>query len=159
MKILITETGYLVESHEVPKVGHRYILEDAEEYTPPMRRLWESLVEEWHVSGLWDFVDTMDKWKFREAVKLRYGMGFDRIIYVQDGKMVEVKTKAEIPDEIALAYAKDRDVIRGVLRSTTTYTKKMFGEMIDNTVTAMQDAGVDTPKFRDIIETITEVRG
>ena len=101
MKITITPEGYIPASHETPVPGRSYVLIDAEEYTQPMRNLWEALVDEWCESGLYDFVDTIDKYKFREKVKLRYGERFDRIRYVDDNKaMVDDKICDEILVEV-----------------------------------------------------------
>lgn len=159
MKILITETGYITESHEKPIVGRRYWLEDDEEYTQPMRNLWESLVDIAYKSGTFDY-DTIDKYRFREHIKKDYGEGFNRYKYVDDNfKMVEVKSLDEIPEYVLEDFNNgNSERILGVMKSTTAYTKKRFSKLIDNTINAMQEREIDTPKFRDIIETITKLR-
>lgn len=158
MKITITPEGYICDSHETPIEGHSYVLIDAEDYTQSMRNLWEALVDEWCASGKYSFVDTIDKYKFREEVKLRYGQGFDRLKYVDDNKaMVEVKSVSEIPESVLLDF-RDGNPGRvfGVVKSSTKYTKKQFTAMIDKTINAMQEAGVATDKFMDIIDTIND---
>ena len=156
MIILITETGYLPETNEMPIPGHKYYLEDASEYTPPMRRLWESLVDIAFKSGLFSY-DTMDISEFREHFKLDYGEGFSRLKYVNDkNQMVEVKHRDDIPDYVALDFANgNRERIQGIIKSSTAYTKKQFTRMIDNTIDAMHNVGVDSKKFADIIDEIT----
>lgn len=157
MIILITEAGYLPETNETPIPGHRYYLEDADEYTPPMRRLWESLVDIAFKSGLFS-IDTMDIYEFRENIKLRYGEGFARLKYVNDkNQMVEVKHRDDIPDYAALDFANgNRERIQGIIKSSTAYSKKQFTRMIDCTIEAMHDVGVDSKKFADIIDEITK---
>ena len=157
MKILITETGYLVESKEVPIVGKSYILEDADDYTGKQRRTWEALVDEAYKSGKFSY-DTMDIHKFREHIKLDYGEGFNRLKYVNDKfQMVEVKSQSEIPDYVALDFGNgNRERIQGIIKSTTAYTKKQFVRMIDNTINAMLEFGVDSKRFQDILEGLDE---
>lgn len=159
MKITITEDGYLPASNEQPIPGRLYYLFDAEEYTDPQRKLWEALVDEWHKSGKYSF-DTIDKYRFRDEVKLRYGEGFDRMRYVNDKMgMVEVKSVDEIPENVMLDFgAGNRSRVLGILKSTTRYTRKQFTMMIDNTIAAMLDAGVGSARFADIMATISEER-
>lgn len=159
MIILVTETGYLPETNELPIPGRRYYLEDAADYTPPMRRLWESLVDIAFKSGLFS-IDTLDIYEFRETFKLRYGEGFARLKYVNDkNQMIEVKHRDDIPDYVALDFAKgNRERIQGIIKSSTAYTKKQFGSLIDNTLDAMHNVGVDSKKFADIIDEITKAR-
>lgn len=157
MKILIIdENNYLCSSNEKPLNQRSYYLEDAEEYTPPMRRLFEALVDIAFKSGLFSY-DTMDIHEFREHFKLDYGEGFSRLKYVNDkNQMVEVKHRDDIPDYVALDFANgNRERIQGIIKSSTAYTKKQFTRMIDNTIDAMHNVGVDSKKFADIIEEIT----
>lgn len=159
MKILITETGYITESHEKPIVGRRYWLEDDDDYTENMRRLWESLVDIAYQSGTFSY-DTIDKYRFREYIKKDYGQGFDRYKYVDmNFQMIEVKEIDEIPMYVLEDYnSGNKQRIQGVIKSSTAYTKKQFSNLIDNTIKAMHERKIDTPKFRDIIETINDLR-
>lgn len=162
MKILILSDGYSPASEEAPIEGRTYYLEDAETYTAPMRKLWEALIDEWFKTGLYDY-DTISIHRFREHIKMDFGEGFDRLMYADeiDGRvqMVEVKSTDEIPEHVMLDFADgNRGRVQGVVKSTTRYTKKQFSRLIDNTINAMQDRGIDSPKFRDIIETISEYR-
>ena len=160
MKITITDNGYISQSPQTPIPGKTYYLEDADAYTPPMRKLWESLVEIAYRSGQFS-VDTIDKYRFRNWVKLTYGEGFYRLRYVSDQKeMIEVKSADDIPDNIVLDFeAGNKKRILGVLKSTTKYSKKQFRRMIDNTISAMIDRGIDTLEFRDILTEVKNEKG
>lgn len=152
MKIMIGDGGmWIPKSEEMPIPGRSYYLHDADEYTPPMRALWEALVEIAFRSGEFS-VDTIDKGSFRSWVKRRYGEGFDRLRYVSENKMIEVKTVEEIPEGVLMDFSSGNSSrILGVLKSTTRYSKRQFLRMIENTISAMIERGIDTPQFRDII--------
>jgi hypothetical protein len=153
MKIIINGNEWIADSEETPVDGHKYHLIDAEEYTQSQRNTLELLIDEWFKSGIWDY-DTIDKRKFREFVKRDYGQGFDRLKYVDDKyKIIEVKTQDEIPEYVVLDFANgNKGRIQGVIKSTTSYTKKQLSNIIDNVINAMIDAGVDTKKFHDILK-------
>ena len=160
MIILITEAGYLTETNETPIEGHRYYMEDADEYTPPMRRLWESLVGEWYKSGCFN-LDTIDYYKFRDAVKIKYGGGYDYIIYANPNGpgVVEVNDVDEVPFDILIRYnAGEHSLITKKVGSSMVLNKADFSLMINNTIDAMHEAGVSSPKFIDIINTINTLR-
>lgn len=154
MTITILEgERYLTASQEVPVIGRTYYLEDAETHTAPQRKAAHALIGEWFKSGLWDFVDTMDYERFRDAVKKKYGAGFSHLEYVDDRyNMVRVESVEEIPQSVLDSFnAGASGRIKGVLKSFTRYKKSEVKDLIDRLIDAMTERGVDTPKFRDII--------
>lgn len=155
MKILITGDGeFLRDSHEHPKVGRRYYLLDAETYTQPMRNLWEALVTEAFKSGKFSY-DTLDRKTFREYIKRDYGPPHTWEYVAMDYRIVECNRLEDIPADVALDWSKgNTSRIRVVDRSSTSYSMSEMYQMIDNTINAMYDHGVSTPKFLDIIEEI-----
>ena len=159
MTITITEDGYICDSAEKPISGRKYYLEPADEYTPPMRRLWEALVEIAYQSGTFSY-DTTDKWRFREYIKKDYGEGFAYFEYsADDHSLIRVQSLEDVPRSVLDDFATNHPRrIKAVLRSTTTYSKAMFSRMIDRLIDAMHEREIDTPKFRDIIQTITELK-
>lgn len=156
---ILENSQYLPESNQQPIVGRRYWLEDADEYTKPMRNLWEALVDIAFQSGAFSY-DTIDKARFREHIKKDYGEGYVRLKYVnEDYEMVECKTADEIPEYVLEDFASgNTNRVLGIMKSTTAYTKKQFSKMIDALINAMHEREVSEPKFFDIIETITQMR-
>jgi len=153
MKILITETGYICESHEHPIVGRHYIIEDAEEHTASQRKAAHALMQEWYKSGLWDF-DTVDWLRFRDLVKKEYGAGFSHYEYVDSNYgMNRVNDLDEIPSDILNDFsAGNKKRIKAILKSFSDYTKKEVKILIDRLIDVMNERGVDTPKYHDILE-------
>ena len=155
MRILITESGrYITESADSPEVGKSYYLEDSANKTKAQRSAWHALVSEWYSSGCWSFVDTTDFNYFRDAVKKKYGEGFDRLEYSDnDHNLQRVKTREEIPDEILIDFTENHTGrIKGVLKSFTRYTKKQVKNSIDKIIKAMDANGVDSKKYHEIIK-------
>lgn len=158
MKIMIGAGGtWIPKSEEMPVKGETYYLENADDHTPPMRRLWESLVDIAYRSGEFS-ADTLDRTRFRSFMKKNYGEGFDRLRYVDsEHRIQEAKSVDDIPDDVILDFnAGNTKRIMGVLKSTTRYTKRQFSRMIDCTINAMIERGIDTPRFRDIVEEISK---
>ena len=159
MIITITEDGYICDSSEKPIAGRKYYLEPADEYTPPMRRLLEALIQIAHDSGLFS-VDTMDIHTFRSWWMVTRYPPLQRFRYVSmNMQIVYCDDQNDIPDDVMLDwYRGNKKRIERVRRSSTELNKNEMSILIDNTIDSMQGAGIDTPKFRDIIQTISEVR-
>lgn len=160
MKIIILNgCDWISDSKEVPVDGHSYYLFDAEEYTAPMRKLWEALVDIAYKSGAFSY-DTTDKSRFRDFLKRDYGDGYSHYEYSDnDHNLVRVSSLDNIPTEILDDFRTKHPMrIKAVLKSSTRYTKKIFSGMIDNTIVAMQERGIETPKFLDIIDEISQMR-
>ncbi len=154
MTILITAPGSFLADSTEPLVGRRYILEDPATGTNAQNRAFHALVSEYFTSGLHSYSATNLK-DFRNQIKLRLGMGYEAFVYalLENGKPIikDAKTYHEIPEEIRT----DPDLlklIRGRLKSWADYTKKERRETLDRLISEMIQAGVNTPKFEEILE-------
>lgn len=153
MKILILEGDrFLFANSEQPEVGKTYILEDAGTHSAQQRKTWHALVQEWWKSGM-NNIDTLDFHLFRETCKKQYGEGFSHYEYIgNDVNMVRVKDLSEIPQDILDDFKNvHRQRIKGVLKSFTKYTKKQVKDSIDKIIVAMDECGVDTVKYHEIL--------
>ncbi len=65
--------------------------------------------------------------------------------------MYDVKDKTEIPIDI-LENENMKDMIRGKLKSWSDYTKKQRKETIDNLISEMLQAGINSNKFQEIMK-------
>ena len=157
MKILITETSYIIESQESPIIGHSYILENASEHTGKQRKAAHALIGEWFKSGAWDY-DTRDYNRFRECVKRDYGGGFSHYEYVDDDYgMNRVKDLDNIPGYVLDDFNNgNKKRIKAILKSFTEYTKKDVMLLIDRLIDVMMERGVNSAKFQDIMEGLNE---
>jgi hypothetical protein len=156
MTIAIPAPGqYHVVSHDAPKVGHVYTLEDtAKDTEGRMNRAFHALVQEYWRCGLHSYEVKSFK-RFRELIKRDLGAGFESFIYatLDDGKPVlhEVDTYDEIPE----AVRRDPDLkklARGRLKSWGDYTRRERHETISRLIAEMDMAGVNTPKYQEILE-------
>jgi len=162
MKILITETGYLVESKDSPVIGHRYNLEDAVEGTAAQNKAFHALLQEYYKSGMHSY--NADNFAdFKNQIKRHLGAGFEAYIYVEIFKPVmglgsldrPVIRDAKKYEDIPEAIRKDenmKELIRGRLKSWTSYTKKERKNTINNLIAEMTTAGVNSKKFNEILE-------
>ena len=150
----------LVQDSEMPEVGHYYFLESATEGTGAQNRLFHSLTMEYFKSGMHSY--NADNYQdFKNQIKRKLGEGFESYVFIDmvfDGKathpkMFEVKKLEEIPDHIKLDIHMN-DMVRGKLKSWSNYTLKQRKKCIDNVITEMLNAGVNTKKFEEILKGI-----
>lgn len=157
MKIYISDINNRVLTANIingsPKIGKEYMLEDALHGTSAQNRFFHLLVQEYFNSGL--FSDNVTSWfELREHIKRRLGQGFDKIIYVDDNiKIHEIDYKElhTIPNHIR----KDKDRLRGKLKSWGDYTKNQRKACIDNLIAEMETAGVNSKRFNEIMKEFT----
>lgn len=154
MKALVIESSegtvqLLMMGKDLPIVGKYYNLEDASEGSNAQNKTFHALTLEYFKSGQSSY-DVSSYAEFKIEIKIQLGEGYEKFFYgaIVDGKpkIIEVKTKEEIPKGIAL------DLIRAKLKSWSDYTKKQRKETIDNVITEMLAAGVNTTKFEEILE-------
>jgi hypothetical protein len=149
----------LVEG-ELPEVGHYYYLESATEGTSAQNKTFHALVMEYFKSGQHSY-DCSDFADFKNQIKRHLGAGFEGFVYIDiktdkktgktHYKMFDVKKIEQIP----LYIREDpdmKDMIRGKLKSWSNYTKKQRKNTIDNVISEMHQAGVNTPKFEEILK-------
>lgn len=166
MTILITAgDSFFCADDKKPEVGKRYVLEDATSGTLAQGRLFHALVECYYNSGLWSYPGSGYKQgatlhEFREIIKRKLGAGFEVIYYADyvDGKAIICKCKTidEIPEHVR----RDPDMrkcIQGHLLSWAKYTKTQRRLTVDKLISEMHQAGVNTPKFHEILDGIAQV--
>jgi len=154
VRITITPDGYIPASHDVPTVGLTYHLDEDIEGTGKQNRAFHALISVYWKSGLHSYnAKTFDE--FRNLIKMHLGAGFDRFVYadIVDGKavIIEAATKDDIPSRIWRDPDRRR-LVRGRLKSWGDYTKKERVRTIDLLISEMHQAGVNTPKFYEILE-------
>ena len=144
MRILITPTGYVHESGDVPVEGKSYFLEDATSGSLAQNKAFHALVMEFFKSGCHSY--TCATWQeLKDFIKRDMGAGFESYVYANESGMHEVKTKEEIP------AGTPRTHIRGKLKSWSKYTKKERRETMDLLISTMIQAGVNSKKFNEIM--------
>jgi len=146
MTITIAPDGtYLPASKDIPIVGRSYILEDATTGTGAQNRAFHALIGEYFRTGLHSF-PARSFAEFREYVKRDLGAGFESFIYASPEGVVKVKTREEIPAE----YNNSKYAM-GRLKSWADYTLKERRETMDRLISEMNQAGVNTPKYQEIL--------
>ncbi len=158
MKVMITELvdregKFRVLGSQVPTIGMKYSMEEAESATGEQNRAFHALLTEYWGSGMGSHKAT-DFDAFRDEIKLKLGAGFEKIVYatVEDGKpvIVQVKRLDEVPPHVL----KDPDLKKMVLaklKSWSSYTKKERTQTIDRLIAEMHASGVNTSRFYDIL--------
>jgi hypothetical protein len=155
MTILVTGPGTF-HADVQPEVGKLYSLESAESGTGALNRAFHGLVTEYWKSGAWSYPGSgyregMTFNEFRDTVKKNLGAGFESYVYVTDeGKFKKAKRFDEIPENIRKAQDR-RDRIMGRLKSWSDYSKVERKRTIDNVLSEMDQVGVNTPKYREIL--------
>ena len=158
MKGLVTvasgEVCQMLFTGELPEVGAYYFLEKQYNGTSAQNKAFHALVMEYFMSGMHSY--NSDSYEdFRNQIKKTLGAGFESYVYIDifddHYKMFDAKTIDEIP-----AHIKDdpymKDMIRGKLKSWSRYTKKQRKDTLDNLISEMLQAGVNTNKFNEIME-------
>jgi hypothetical protein len=161
MKIVITGSdSFEALSTDTPEPGMVYQLENAAEGTGPQNRAFHALLQEYWRSGCHSY-PAKNFMEFRNMIKRHLGAGFEAFVYatIENGK--PVIRDAPTYDEIPEAVRKDPDLkklVRGRLKSWTDYTKRERMRTIDNLIAEMEQSGVQTKKFYEIIEGMAEWR-
>ncbi len=167
MKIqILPNEEYLTESKDCPTIGRSYFLEDAETGTGKQNRAFHGLIQEYWKSRQHSYkVDSFND--FRNQIKRSLGQGFESYVYseliaevindevVYRSRICGAKKFMEIPDYIR-EDPHMKEMIRGKLKSWADYTKKQRINCIDNLITEMDEAGVNTKKYNEIREGMEE---
>lgn len=163
MKVMITEVTdregrFRVLGSQIPTAGMKYAMEEAESATGEQNRLFHALISEYWSSGAGSHKAT-DFEAFRDEIKLKLGAGFEKIVYatIEDGKpvIVQVKRLDEVPPHVL----KDPDLKKMVLaklKSWSVYTKKERTQTIDRLIAEMNQAGVNSKRFQEIMQGIAD---
>lgn len=163
MKALVIESSgenvqLLITSQELPIVGRYYTLEDAIEGTAAQNKTFHALTMEYFRSGHHSY-DVSSYAEFKIEIKKHLGEGYECHFYIVmvNGipELKKVKSKDEIPAEIR----KDPSQGLSKMKSFRDYTKKQRKNCIDNVITEMLAAGVNTPKFEEILKGLNHGEG
>jgi hypothetical protein len=151
---------YAAASSDLPTVGVRYYLQDATEGSLEQGAAFHALVQEYWRSGAHSYKAESFA-DFRDQIKRDLGAGFARFFYVVmvDGRPEYriVKKESEIPADI-IASPDKRKLVCGRLKSWADYTKKERTESISRLIAEMEEVGVNTPKYREILEGMQDVQ-
>jgi hypothetical protein len=155
MKIVVTAPGQFQSlTSDEPEPGMVYELQDGVEGTDAQNRAFHALVQEYWRTGCHSY-NAKNIMEFRNMIKRHLGAGFEAFVYavIEDGKPVirDAKTYKDIPE----AVRTDPDLkklVRGRLKSWSDYTKRERTETIDRLIAEMEEAGVQTKKFYEILE-------
>ncbi len=158
MKALCAEVSedraVLICSGQTPDAGRYYTLEDAVDGTGAQNRAFHALVQEYWRSGAHSY-DAGSFRDFRDLIKRDLGAGFEAWVYVDllsELLTLKVVSKYEdIPEQIR-SRKNRKDYIRGRLKSWADYTKKQRKETIDRLIAEMDQAGVNSRKYQEILE-------
>lgn len=157
---------YSCISQDAPKVGEMYRLESATEGSDEQRRAYFALVTEYYKSGLWSYNGSGYKGgctleEFKKLVKRKLGKGFEGFVYCDfvDGKLKQCRVDkySEIPEHVRLD-PDYKNYIFGLLKSWSDYTKDERTETIDALISEMNQVGVNTPKYFQIIEGMSNAK-
>lgn len=144
----------LLVGGEMPEVGQYYYLESATEGTGAQNRAFHALTMEYWKSGQHSY--NADNYNdFRNQIKRTLGAGFECFIYVLlhsgSPKIYDAKTIDDIPEEVR-TDPDMKDTVRGRLKSWSDYTKKQRTSTIDNLISEMLQAGINSKKFEEILK-------
>ena len=155
MKILILpDDQYLIESKTAPIVGRHYSLEDAVSGTAQQNKAFHSLITEYYKSGMHSY-DNVDLVEFKKLIKKNLGAGFESFVYVEMDESYPIIRDCKTYEEIPLSIRKNyrmKSMIRGKLKSWADYTKRQRQKTMDNLISEMQQVGVNTKHFMEILE-------
>jgi hypothetical protein len=146
MIVLITDTGYILEAGESPKVGKKYSLEEADTPTQRQNKAFHALVQEYWTTGAHSY-PAKTFIEFRDFIKRDLGAGFESYVYATPEGIKKAKSLDEIPAEYNV-----EGFVLGKLKSWADYTKKERISAIDRLKSEMIQAGVNTRKFQEILE-------
>jgi hypothetical protein len=137
MRILVVKPGIFTGDDLV--VGEEYDCVPAEDGTDRQNRAWHALVQEYWRSGCHSYVSKSFS-HFRELIKLYLGAGAEKYY--------------------SLVHDDGRPALNPILRYRTKswkrYTKKERKEAIDRLIAEMEQVGVQTPKFYEILQGMEE---
>jgi hypothetical protein len=156
-RIYVTEQGRY--GGDTLTVGTWYTAEPADEGTLAQNKAFHALCQEYYRSGYHSYPASTFQ-QFRNYIKKNLGAGFESYVYITqtpDGfTWEETRHYRDIPKNIA----KDKDgrpLIKGKLKSWADYTKKERKETIDRLISEMEQAGVQTKKFYEILTGMEQV--
>ena len=141
-------------------VGIKYELEDATEGTTRQSRAFHPLALEFWASGLHSSsAKSFDE--FRDEIKRDLGAGFERFVYADlvggEAVLMQVDSYERVPEYIR-KNPRRNELVRGRLKSWADYTKKERRRTLDNLISTMHQAGVNSKRFEEILKGMEEMR-
>ncbi len=156
MRILILENDqYMISSKDTPVIGRYYSLEDAVTGTQAQNKAFHALIQEYFKTGMHSY-NPVNFADFKNIIKRQLGAGFEAFVYADYCKeshriiIKDAKKYEDIPGAIRHDPA-FKNIIRGRLKSWASYTKKERQKTMDNLITEMKTAGVNSKKFNEIL--------
>jgi len=147
MQVVITAPGtYSIVSGASPEPGAVYNLEDAAKGSSAQGRAFHALMQEYFRTGLHSY-PAKSFTEFRDYIKRDLGAGFESFVYASTEGVKKVATREEIPPEY-----NNKKYAMGRLKSYADYTKKERRESLDRLIAEMIEAGVNSPKFAEIMQ-------
>lgn len=169
MKIkCIAQTGdqavFLLPGRMKPVPGNFYNLEKYHEGSEAQNKVFHALIAEYYNSGMHSY-NAPSLEKFKKLIKRHHGMGFESVAYsyveaVDVNGTIEYKSRMEVVEkynDIPEEIRNDPEcglMTRGILKSWTEYTKQERTATINNLISEMKQAGINTPKFEEILKGI-----
>ena len=161
----------LLVDGELPEVGAYYYLESATHGTSAQNKTFHALTLEYFNSGQSSY-DADNYADFKNMIKRHLGAGFEGFIFVEMEQyeypgygnkretgerpiIKDAKKREDIPEHVLNDPAM-KTMIRGKLKSWSSYTKKQRKETIDNVISEMLQAGVNTKKFEEIMKGLSD---
>jgi len=135
MVIYVTEPNTFVGDDLVP--GEEYEVRPTDTGTERQNRAWHALLQEYWVSGCHSY-NAISFPHFRELIKLYLGAGEEKYYSLLDDSGNRL----------------DEPVIRYRVKSWKRYGRKERKESIDRLIAEMHQAGVQTCKFYEILESM-----
>jgi len=132
MRILITAEGQFTGANL--EVGHYYNVEPINAGTGEQNRAFHALVQEYWASGVHSY-NAKNFVHFRELIKLYLGVGSEKYYSLVDD---QGKPTAE-------------PILSWRIKSWANYSKKERTETVSRLIAEMIQAGVNTPKFTEIL--------
>lgn len=144
-----------------PVVGGVYDLLEYDEQTDKQRRSFHPLVKLYFNSGCYNC--ECNSWlMLKDYIKRDIGEGYEYLEYADNNYSIikiKYKDKDSIPENVLLDYVNgNKKRIKGILKSTTNYSRKQYSKMIDSLCREMIASGVLDSKFgKEFQDILTEI--
>ena len=144
-----------------PIIGGVYDLLEYDEQTDKQRKAFHPLVKLYFNSGCYNY-ECRNWLDLKDYIKRDLGEGYEYLEYANtDYTIVKIKytDRGNIPDYVLLDYHNgNKKRIKGILKSTTKYSRKQYSKMIDALCREMISSGVLVSKFgKELQDILTEI--
>jgi hypothetical protein len=137
-------------------VGHYYHVEEDDAGSLSQNSLFHALVDLYFVSGLYSY-PAKTKEDLKIEIKKHLGAGYEFYIYVEQTwkglRNGQVKRREDVPKNLAIDV-NGEEIVLGVLKSWSDYSRKERTNCIDLLIAEMKTAGVSSKKFFQLLDTL-----